>query len=65
MTDAKTGDEGIAIRSMAYLALTYDHRLVDGAAAAAYLVDVRTRLEDDRFDGDLGLPDATTAKRAR
>lgn len=39
------GDELIAIRSMAYLSLTYDHRLVDGADAARYLTSVRERLE--------------------
>src|SRR6185295_1515321 len=38
------GDELIAIRSMAYLSLTYDHRLVDGADAARYLTSVKTRL---------------------
>jgi 2-oxoglutarate dehydrogenase E2 component (dihydrolipoamide succinyltransferase) len=56
VADVETGIEGIAIRSMVYLALTYDHRLVDGAAAAAFLVDVKTRLEDGRFEGELGLP---------
>ena len=58
VADHDTGAEGIAIRSMAYLALTYDHRLVDGAAAAAFLVDLKTRLEAGLFDADLGLPSA-------
>ncbi|MFG1624169.1 2-oxo acid dehydrogenase subunit E2 [Kribbella sp. NPDC049227] len=40
------GEELIAIRSMAYLALTYDHRLVDGADAARYLASVKERLEN-------------------
>jgi pyruvate dehydrogenase E2 component (dihydrolipoamide acetyltransferase) len=40
-----SGEEVIAIRSMAYLALTYDHRLVDGADAARYLGTVKDRLE--------------------
>ena len=43
----------IAIRSMVYLALTYDHRLVDGADAARYLTSVRELLESPhrgRFD---------------
>jgi pyruvate dehydrogenase E2 component (dihydrolipoamide acetyltransferase) len=40
-----SGEEVIAIRSMAYLALTYDHRLVDGAGAARYLGTVKVRLE--------------------
>jgi 2-oxoglutarate dehydrogenase E2 component (dihydrolipoamide succinyltransferase) len=42
---ADNGDELIAIRSMAYLSLTYDHRLVDGADAARYLGSVKNRLE--------------------
>jgi 2-oxoglutarate dehydrogenase E2 component (dihydrolipoamide succinyltransferase) len=42
--------ETIAIRQMVYLALTYDHRLVDGADAARYLTAVKTRLEEAQFD---------------
>jgi len=48
ITDAG-GSDVIAIRSMVYLALTYDHRLVDGADAARFLTAVRTRLEDANF----------------
>ena len=40
---------------MVYLALTYDHRLVDGADAARFLVAVKSRLEDGAFEADLGL----------
>jgi len=47
--------EVIAVRSMVYLALTYDHRLVDGADAARFLVTVKNRLEEGAFDADLGL----------
>jgi len=47
--------EVIAVRSMVYLALTYDHRLVDGADAARYLVAVRSRLEEGSFEAELGL----------
>ncbi len=47
--------EVIAVRSMVYLALTYDHRLVDGADAARYLVTVKTRLEEGSFEAELGL----------
>ncbi len=47
--------ETIAVRSMVYLALTYDHRLVDGADAARFLATVKTRLEEGRFEADLGL----------
>ena len=49
------GGETIAIRSMVYLALTYDHRLVDGADAARFLVAVKQRLEEGAFDADLGV----------
>jgi 2-oxoglutarate dehydrogenase E2 component (dihydrolipoamide succinyltransferase) len=52
--DADLG-ETIAIRSMAYLALTYDHRLVDGADAARFLAVVKKRLEEGRFEAALGL----------
>jgi 2-oxoglutarate dehydrogenase E2 component (dihydrolipoamide succinyltransferase) len=47
--------EVIAVRSMVYLALTYDHRLVDGADAARFLVTVRGRLEEGAFEAELGL----------
>ncbi len=47
--------ETIAVRSMVYLALTYDHRLVDGADAARFLATVKARLEEGRFESDLGL----------
>jgi 2-oxoglutarate dehydrogenase E2 component (dihydrolipoamide succinyltransferase) len=47
--------EVIAVRSMVYLALTYDHRLVDGADAARFLVTVKNRLEEGAFEADLGL----------
>jgi 2-oxoglutarate dehydrogenase E2 component (dihydrolipoamide succinyltransferase) len=50
-----TGADSIAIRSMVYLALTYDHRLVDGADAARFLVTIKTRLEDGTFEAELGL----------
>jgi pyruvate/2-oxoglutarate dehydrogenase complex dihydrolipoamide acyltransferase (E2) component len=43
-------NESIAIRSMVYLSLTYDHRVVDGAEAARYLSDVKSRLERASFD---------------
>jgi 2-oxoglutarate dehydrogenase E2 component (dihydrolipoamide succinyltransferase) len=42
--------ETIAVRQMAYLALTYDHRLVDGADAARFLADVKQRLENGKFE---------------
>jgi pyruvate dehydrogenase E2 component (dihydrolipoamide acetyltransferase) len=47
--------EVIAVRSMVYLALTYDHRIVDGADAARFLTTVRERLEAGQFHGELGL----------
>jgi 2-oxoglutarate dehydrogenase E2 component (dihydrolipoamide succinyltransferase) len=48
-------DETIAIRSMVYLSLTYDHRLVDGADAGRFLTTVKNRLQDGEFAADLGL----------
>ena len=54
VTDA-AGNDSIAIRSMVYLALSYDHRLVDGADASRFLVDVKNRLEGAAFDANLGL----------
>ena len=47
--------ETIAIRSMCYLALSYDHRLVDGADAARFLSTIKARLEEGAFESDLGL----------
>jgi 2-oxoglutarate dehydrogenase E2 component (dihydrolipoamide succinyltransferase) len=47
--------EVIAVRSMVYLALTYDHRLVDGADAARFLVTIKERLEEGSFEAELGL----------
>ena len=49
------GGETIAIRSMVYLALSYDHRIVDGADAARFLVTLKERLEAGNFESDLGL----------
>ncbi len=49
------GGETIAIRSMVYLALSYDHRVVDGADAARFLVTLKERLETGAFEADLGL----------
>jgi 2-oxoglutarate dehydrogenase E2 component (dihydrolipoamide succinyltransferase) len=49
------GGESIAIRSMVYLALSYDHRVVDGADAARFLVTLKDRLEGGAFESDLGL----------
>ena len=52
---AEDGTESIAARSMAYLPLTYDHRLIDGADAGRFLTTVRQRLEGGEFAADLGL----------
>jgi 2-oxoglutarate dehydrogenase E2 component (dihydrolipoamide succinyltransferase) len=54
VTDPALG-EVIAVRSMVYLALTYDHRLVDGADAARFLTTVKNRLEEGAFEAELGL----------
>ena len=50
-----TGADVISIRHMVYLALTYDHRLVDGADAARFLTAIKARLEEGAFEADLGL----------
>ena len=47
--------ETIAIRSMVYLALSYDHRIVDGADAARFLTTIKGRLEAGAFERSLGL----------
>jgi 2-oxoglutarate dehydrogenase E2 component (dihydrolipoamide succinyltransferase) len=49
------GADAIAVRSMVYLALSYDHRIVDGADAARFLSAVKNRLEDGDFQADLGI----------
>ena len=49
------GNEAIAVRSVCHLSLSYDHRLVDGADAARYLMTVKKRLEEGDFAGELGL----------
>ena len=54
VTDAD-GEDTIAIRSMMYLSLTYDHRLVDGADAGRFLQSLKARLEAGAFESDLGL----------
>ncbi|TCO48035.1 2-oxoglutarate dehydrogenase, E2 component, dihydrolipoamide succinyltransferase [Actinocrispum wychmicini] len=50
-----SGDDTIAIRSMVYLCLTYDHRLVDGADAGRFLSTIKRRLEEGNFEAELGL----------
>ena len=54
VTDAE-GNDTIAIRSMAYLPLTYDHRLIDGADAGRFLTTIKQRLEEGNFEDELGL----------
>jgi len=49
------GDDSIAIRQTVFLALSYDHRIVDGADAARFLTMVKDRLESGDFDADLGI----------
>ncbi len=43
------GDDYIAIRQMAYFALTYDHRVVDGADAERFLAYMKKLLETADF----------------
>src|SRR5690606_31197451 len=49
------GGDTLAIRHMCYLSLSYDHRLVDGADAARFLMAVKQRIEDGAFESELGL----------
>ena len=49
------GADVIAIRSMVYLSLSYDHRLIDGGDASRFLMDVKKRLEAGEFEADLAL----------
>ncbi|MDH6533047.1 pyruvate dehydrogenase E2 component (dihydrolipoamide acetyltransferase) [Aurantimicrobium minutum] len=49
------GQEVIAVRSMVYLALSYDHRIIDGADAARFLGAIKERLEEGAFEADLGI----------
>jgi pyruvate dehydrogenase E2 component (dihydrolipoamide acetyltransferase) len=53
ISDERLG-ETIAVRQMVYLALTYDHRLVDGADAARFLTTIKQRLEEANFESELG-----------
>ncbi|WP_280267779.1 2-oxoglutarate dehydrogenase, E2 component, dihydrolipoamide succinyltransferase, partial [Nocardia wallacei] len=55
MVIADNGNEFIGIRSMCFLPLTYDHRLIDGADAGRFLTTIKHRLEEAAFDADLGL----------
>jgi len=52
---SQDGSDAIAVRSMVYLALSYDHRIIDGADAARFLTAVKERLEEGAFDADLGI----------
>ncbi|MCR3719094.1 MULTISPECIES: 2-oxoglutarate dehydrogenase, E2 component, dihydrolipoamide succinyltransferase [Prauserella salsuginis group] len=49
------GNDTIAVRSMSYLPLTYDHRLIDGADAGRFVTTIKQRLEDGNFEDELGL----------
>ncbi|MGC7099781.1 2-oxoglutarate dehydrogenase, E2 component, dihydrolipoamide succinyltransferase [Amycolatopsis lurida] len=54
ITDAD-GNDTIAVRSMAFLPLTYDHRLIDGADAGRFVTTIKQRLEEGNFEDELGL----------
>ncbi len=51
----ESGNESIGVRSVCYLPLTYDHRLIDGADAGRFLTTIKHRLEEGAFEADLGL----------
>jgi pyruvate dehydrogenase E2 component (dihydrolipoamide acetyltransferase) len=50
-----SGNESIGVRSVCYLPLTYDHRLIDGADAGRFLTTIKHRLEEGAFEADLGI----------
>ena len=50
--ETSTGDEAIAIRSIMNMCLSFDHRIIDGAEALAFLNDVKSRLESMSTDSD-------------
>jgi len=52
---SRDGEDAIAVRDMVYLALSYDHRIIDGGDAARFLSQIKTRLEQGAFAGDLGI----------
>jgi len=52
---SKDGVDAIAVRQTVYLALSYDHRIIDGADAARFLTQVKERLESAAFDDVLGI----------
>jgi pyruvate dehydrogenase E2 component (dihydrolipoamide acetyltransferase) len=54
ITDAD-GSDSIAVRSLVYLALSYDHRTIDGADASRFLTDMKSRLEAAQFESNLGI----------
>src|SRR5690606_20492048 len=49
------GVDAIAVRSYVYLAISYDHRIIDGADAARFLGAIKTRLEAAQFEANLGI----------
>ena len=53
--ESNFGNESIGVRSVCYLPLTYDHRLIDGADAGRFVTTIKRRLEEGAFEADLGL----------
>ncbi len=51
----ESGNESIGVRSVCYLPLTYDHRLIDGADAGRFVTTIKQRLQDGAFEVDVGL----------
>ncbi|MGF2947953.1 2-oxoglutarate dehydrogenase, E2 component, dihydrolipoamide succinyltransferase [Microbacterium alcoholitolerans] len=49
------GVDAIAVRSYVYLAISYDHRIIDGADAARFLGAMKSRLESADFAANLGI----------
>ena len=53
--EESVGGSLIAVRSMVYLSLSYDHRIIDGADAGRFLQTIKERLEAGSFESELGL----------
>ncbi|MEB3063577.1 2-oxoglutarate dehydrogenase, E2 component, dihydrolipoamide succinyltransferase [[Mycobacterium] zoologicum] len=51
----EAGNESVGVRSISYLPLTYDHRLIDGADAGRFVTTIKNRLEEGEFEAELGL----------
>ncbi len=49
VVEDENGNDALAIKTMSYLSITYDHRLVDGADADRFMIDVKKVIEEDTW----------------